>query len=75
MDARNVKKGKKAVFSNITKYALLSTIDSANTPIIHLRFEMAVASDEFVNNFVEFVLNSVKIKGIFGIGKQNKIVK
>lgn len=50
-----MKKTEKTVNYSISKYTLLSTADSADIPIIHIRFETVDISYELLDQFKNFI--------------------
>lgn len=63
-DLKGIKKEEKAILDKIVQTALLSNTDNDKTPIIHLRFDMTDFEITTINNFIEFMIDKFKLKGI-----------
>jgi DNA-directed RNA polymerase II subunit RPB1 len=68
-DNKQLKKEEKKVLSKITQMAILSNTDNDKYPVIHIRFNAKdMEKDNFdlttIDNFIDYVLDPFKLKGI-----------
>lgn len=76
IDAKNVKKEERRVLNKINQMAILSNADNDKEQIIHIRFNSKDNDkDKFdldtIHDFVQYILDEFKLKGINGIKKIN----
>jgi hypothetical protein len=68
-----IKKEEKFIFENVISYAIFSNNDNDDIPIIHIRFNMNDISHNSFNEFVNYVCEKFKIKGIENVSINNFI--
>lgn len=65
----NIKKNKdyKLIFESIVKCGIASNNDNDIIPIIHIRFDMINYNLNILHNFIELIVDKIKIKGVKNI--------
>lgn len=63
-DMKNIKKEEKYILERITQIAVISNTDNDINPIIHIRFEMSDYNIMLINQFIEYIIDKFKLKGI-----------
>ena len=73
-ESKSMKKEEKKVINKITQLAVLSNSDNDVQPYVHIRFNVKDADkdkDQFgletINNFVDFIIDKFKLKGITSV--------
>lgn len=66
-DFKNIKKEEKYVIENITQLAVLSNNDNDLIPVIHIRFNMEEYDLSIVNDFIMYMIDKFKLKGISSV--------
>lgn len=61
---KTIKGNEKIVLEQITQYAIISNSDNDQIPIIHIRFDIQNFDQNIVNDFITFVVDKFKLKGI-----------
>jgi DNA-directed RNA polymerase II subunit RPB1 len=64
LDMKNMKKEERRIYEQITQLSVLSNSDNDITPVLHIRFDMADFDLQVVNDFIDYVLDNFKLKGI-----------
>lgn len=75
VEANAMRKEKKSVLDKITQCAILSNTDNDVQPVIHIRFEMSEYSITAINDFIDYVVDKFKLKGIQSIKKISTIAE
>lgn len=66
-EMKGSRREEKQLLENITGCAVLSNNDNDEVPIIHIRFEMNDYSINSMRNFVDIIIDPLKLKGINNI--------
>ena len=66
-DIKNVRKEEKRVIDKITSCAILSNTDNDEQPIIHIRFSVTEFEISIIHDFIDLLIDKVKLKGISSI--------
>ena len=66
-DLKKIKKEQRVILEKISKYAILSNLDSDTSPTIHLRLDMIDFNYDSIISFQELLLSNFRLKGIDGI--------
>lgn len=61
---KNIKREVKDIIDKISQIALLSNTNNDKVPILHVRFDMNEYSISIINNFINIIINNIKLKGI-----------
>lgn len=67
VELKTTKKEEKNVLDKINRIAILSNNDNDIVPVIHIRFDMTVYDKYIMDNFVDYVIDTFKLKGIKSI--------
>jgi len=70
---KTIKGNERYVLEQITQYAITSNSDNDNTPIIHIRFDIQNFDQNVVNDFITFIVDKFKLKGIPSINNISAI--
>lgn len=70
---KTIKKEEKYVFEKVTQIALLSNTDYDKIPIIHIRFDMTDFDMTILNDFIDYIIDKFKLKGIASISNISAI--
>lgn len=63
-DIKNMKREERSVIEKISQMAVLSNSDNDVQPVIHIRFEMNNYEINIINDFIDYIIDSFKLKGI-----------
>jgi len=72
-DIKNIKKEEKKIIDNITQCAILSNSDNDTYPVLHIRLNMEEHDRNILNDFIEYMIDRFKLKGISGINDIDSI--
>jgi DNA-directed RNA polymerase II subunit RPB1 len=64
---KTIKKEKKQLFERITKIIFMSNADNDEIPIIHIRFNVANVTSEYIINFMNNYIDEFNLKGVENI--------
>lgn len=70
-DLKSIKKEEKDIVTKMLNLAVLSNQENDITPVIHIRFMMNPITIKYIIDFVELVIENIKIKGIDTITAAN----
>jgi DNA-directed RNA polymerase beta' subunit len=68
-DMKNAKKEERYVIDKITQLAILSNTDNDKQPVLHIRFDMSEYDVALINDFIDFVIDKFKLKGIASVSE------
>lgn len=64
---KTIKKEERRVLERITQVAIISNTDYDKVPIIHIRFNIINFDINIVNDFIDHIIDKLKLKGISSI--------
>lgn len=70
---KSLKKEEKYVLEKVIQLAILSNTDYDKIPILHIRFDMLDFDISTLNDFIEYVIDKFKLKGISSISNISTI--
>lgn len=66
-DLKKVSKEERDVMEKITRCSIMSNHDNDDVPVMHIRFDMTTPSIDIISDFIETIIDELKLKGIDGI--------
>jgi DNA-directed RNA polymerase II subunit RPB1 len=70
-DLKKVSREERIVMEKITHCGIVSNNENDDVPVIHIRFDMVDFTIETVNDFVDIIIDELKMKGIESISDVN----
>jgi DNA-directed RNA polymerase II subunit RPB1 len=64
LDMKSVRKEEKYVLEKVTQCAVLSNTDNDKQPVLHIRFDMTEFDFAIMNDFIDYIIERFKLKGI-----------
>lgn len=66
-EMKNMRREERNVMEKISQLAVLSNSDNDAQPVIHIRFEMSEYEINLVSDFIDYIIDNFKLKGIASI--------
>lgn len=66
-DLKKVSKEERSVLEKITRCGIISNSDNDDIPVLHVRFDMINFTIDTITNFIDIVIDNLKMKGIDSI--------
>lgn len=66
-DIKKVSREEKSVLDKITRCGIVGNTDNDEVPVIHIRFDMINFTIDTITDFVNIIVEELKIKGVHGI--------
>jgi DNA-directed RNA polymerase II subunit RPB1 len=66
-DPKKIPREKRVVLEKITRCGIACNNDNDDIPVIHIRFDMVAFTIEILTNFVDLIIDELKLKGIDSI--------
>lgn len=63
-DLKKVSKEERTLLEKVTQCGIVSNFDNSDTPVVHIRFNLTEVDMDTINNFVDLIIDNLKMKGL-----------